>query len=196
MLGEPLYDAASSSGGEEALQPAAPASRCTAQQKKLAGGAALSAAAVVAVVLAFLPGAAANTTSGRGGSTPSSARDPWPMFMRTSSHDASTGTGSAAAGPNLQGADLKAAWVYNMSHVVSSSPTLIGDVVLAASGCGPDPCGGGEIAAIYRSSGTAKWSTQLGSGVAYDLQGTHLQANPSIYPCFPVKLRILIYITH
>lgn len=91
------------------------------------------------------------------------ATDPWPMFMRTPSHDASTG-GSTAT---LQGVDLKAAWVFNMSHVVSSSPTLLDDLVLAASGCGPHPCRGGAIAAIHRGNGTAKWSTQLGSGVAY-----------------------------
>ena len=91
------------------------------------------------------------------------AADPWPMFMRTPSHDAST----AAATTTDLGADLKAAWVYNMSHVVSSSPTLIGDVVLAASGCGPAACTGGEMVALDRSTGAVKWSTPLGSGVAY-----------------------------
>ena len=80
--------------------------------------------------------------------------DPWPMFMRTPSHDAS----AAAATATPPAANLKAAWVYNMSHVVSSSPTLIGDVVLAASGCGPHPCAGGGIAALYRSSGAVKVS--------------------------------------
>ena len=92
--------------------------------------------------------------------------DPWPMFMRTPSHDASASPDTAREGAKLS-AELSAAWVHNMSHVVSSSPTLIGDVVLAASGCGPDPCEGGAIAAIYRTSGDVKWLTPLGSGVAY-----------------------------
>ena len=100
---------------------------------------------------------------------PDASRDLWPMFMRTPSHDASSAaaaTNPAALGSG-DGPPIKAAWVYNMSRVVSSSPTLIGDVVLAASGCGPHACAGGDIVALYRSSGAVKWSTPLGSGVAY-----------------------------
>jgi outer membrane protein assembly factor BamB len=99
---------------------------------------------------------------------PTPKPDPWPMFMRTASHDASSTTTAAiaAAAPMLAGR-LQVAWAYNMSSVVSSSPVLIGNVVLAASGCGPDPCAGGGIVALDRFSGHARWFTSLGSGVAY-----------------------------
>lgn len=131
----------------------------------------VAAGVAVALIVGVVIGSVVADRSGKGTGTEGNkadghvkpGSDPWPMFMRTPSHDASTTT--AAATPPA--AALKAAWVYNMSHVVSSSPTLVGDVVLAASGCGPHPCAGGEIAALYRSSGAVKWSTPLGSGVAY-----------------------------
>lgn len=85
------------------------------------------------------------------------------MFMRTASHNAHSTTDLMVP----FSADLKQDWVYNMSQVVSSSPTLVGSIVLAASGCGPDPCAGGKIVALHRSNGTIKWSTPLGTGVAY-----------------------------
>ena len=90
------------------------------------------------------------------------------MFMKTPNHDADVGPRAAARTKSTLGDEpLHERWVYNMSNVVSSSPTLIGDVVLAASGCGDDPCAGGKLTALHRSNGTVKWSTPMGSGVAY-----------------------------
>ena len=104
------------------------------------------------------------------------------MFMRTASHDASAAGTSGTTLTIRQGSNnLKTAWVHNMSRVVSSSPTLVGDVVLAASGCGPHPCAGGDITALDRSSGAVRWSLSMGSGVAY--------SSP-----MPSKDQLLVYI--
>jgi subtilisin family serine protease len=154
-LTEPL--SSGTGGGKETRQTAWASCR---KKKLLLAGGALVAAAVVAVVVVI---ASRGNGSDSGPKRPGLRRpsDPWPMFMRSASHDSDA---VAAAATNSQRGDLAAAWVFNMSHVVSSSPTLIEDVVLAASGCGPDACAGGDLVALYRSTGTVKWSTPLGSG--------------------------------
>lgn len=94
------------------------------------------------------------------------------MFLQSTNHHANSANAlaantSAATTATIGDGELSAAWIYNMSHQISSSPTLIGDVVLAASGCGDGPCSGGGIVALYRDSGKVKWNTPLGTGVAY-----------------------------
>lgn len=92
------------------------------------------------------------------------ATDPWPMFLQSTNHHAD---GAGTTAPTIPAGELTQAWVYNMTRLISSSPTLIDDVVIVASGCGDGPCYGGEIVALYRDSGKVKWSTPLGAGVGY-----------------------------
>jgi len=91
--------------------------------------------------------------------------DPWPMFLQSTDHHSNSA--NAPSGYNIPVGELTAAWTFNMSHQISSTPTLIGELVIAASGCGDFPCTGGDIVAFYRDSGKVKWSTPLGTGVAY-----------------------------
>lgn len=92
------------------------------------------------------------------------ASDPWPMFLQSTDHHANSANAPSVP---IRGGELSAAWTFNMTYQISSSPTLIEDIVIAASGCGDFPCGGGGIVALFRDTGKVKWSTPLGTGVAY-----------------------------
>ena len=110
------------------------------------------------LVLLYLPAAIAVAAA--------ASPDPWPMFLQSSNHHANSAN-AAPAPVSIGSGELSAAWTYNMSVQISSSPCLIDDVVVAASGCGDGPCASGGIVALFRDTGKVKWSTPLGTGVAY-----------------------------